>query len=516
MAAHARRCIVLDARDNVVVVTDPAGAAADETVDLEGGGSLVFRAAVPRGHKAASRPIAKGSPILKFGHVIGVATADIEPGEHVHVHNVEMPTSDFVNAGGQVEIRPLRSEWGDLPATFDGYLRPNGAAGIRNYVVVAGSVNCSATVVKAVCRRFVGADLSRYGVDGVVPVTHASGCAQAIGGESYQVLNRTLAGWIFHPNVVGAVVIGLGCEGTTFKSILRTKQELELTSEIPLEHFGIQEVGGTAEAIARGIECVERVLAALPRFERVEVPVSKLNLALNCGGSDALSSLTANPALGGVSDVLVSKGGTVALAEIPECTGCEELLYERCVTAEARDRLRALFDWWEDYASRNRVTLNENLAPGNIAGGITTIVEKSLGAVAKGGSTPLTEVVGYAEPITATGFTLMNTPGFDPVSVTGLVAGGCNIVAFTTGRGSVYGCSIAPTIKVATNSELFRRMPGDMDVDAGKVLADGSTDAVVAEIYRLVVEVASGRQTCSEQLGLGWEEFAPWPVGETL
>jgi altronate hydrolase len=516
--ASATQVIRLHAADNVAIVAAPHGLPEGTRIDrADLPQALVLRSAVAFGHKVALQPLAVGAPVLKFGNLIGVATCAIEAGDHVHVHNVDVPPSDGLGLEHKTRVSASAVHAdAALPATFRGYLRADGSVGVRNYVVVVSSVNCSATVVKAVCRKFMQRDLSALGVDGVVPVTHASGCAQAIGGQSYEVLNRTLAGWMHHPNVVGAVVIGLGCEGTTFRSILAAKQSLQLTSDIPLRSFGIQEVGGTAAAIERGIAAVDEVLQALPSFERRELPVGALKLALNCGGSDGLSGITANPVLGVVSDLLVERGGTAVLAEIPECHGAEELLYARAASSEVREQLRRTFDWWQDYARRHQVTLNENLAPGNIAGGITTILEKSLGAVAKGGSTPLTQVVGYSQPITVPGFNLMNTPGFDPVSVTGLVAGGTQLVGFTTGRGSVYGCAIAPTLKIATNSEVFRRMPGDMDFDAGRVLATGEVEPIAHELYRLLIETANGKQTCSEALGLGWEEFVPWPVGETL
>lgn len=508
-----RGFIILHNADNVAVVTTPEGLAAGVTLPLPT--PLTAVDAIPSGHKVATNRIAQGAPVRKFGHVIGVATQAIDRGQHVHVHNVAMPPTALVNEGGGIESHAVASV-ANLPQIFQGYKRLHGRAGVRNYVVVVSSVNCSATVVKAVCRRFGGDDLRRRGVDGVVPVTHQSGCAQAMGGLSHQVLNRTLAGWMFHPNVVGAVVIGLGCEGTTAKTIFAARDAMGLVQDIPVETLTIQDVGGTAAAIEAGTQAVQRVLASLPTFQRQALPVSQLNLALNCGGSDAFSSLTANPVLGLVSDMLAQLHGTVALAEIPECTGAEDLLYSRITQESVRVRLQETFAWWDDYAQRQKVELNNNLAPGNIAGGITTIVEKSLGAVAKSGSTALTEVVGYAHPIHEAGFTLMNTPGFDPVSVTGLVAGGCNMVAFTTGRGSVYGCAIAPTLKIATTTELFKRMASDMDVDAGRVLADGTLTGVAQDLYRFVIEVASGKPTCSELLGLGWEEFVPWPIAETL
>jgi altronate hydrolase len=508
--------IELSPQDNVLIVVSDAGIPQGTTLDLPKR-PVTLKDSISRGHKAATAPIRKGAPILKFGHVIGLASRDIEAGEHVHTHNVVMPPSDWKPESEEIHEFKHAKNWEDLPNTFKGYLRSNRTAGIRNYVVVVASVNCSATVVKAVCRNFDSQQVrEKYGIDGVIPVTHQSGCAQAIGGLGYQVLNRTLAGWIFHPNVVGAVVIGLGCEGTTFKSILETKKKLNLNSEIPIETLNIQDTGGTAQTIRESISRVEKVLSSLPKFQRKDLPVSYLNLALNCGGSDSFSSLTANPALGVASDILVSKGGAVALAEVPECHGAEEMLLNRSVSNSVREKLNQIFSWWQDYAERQKVSLNNNLAPGNIAGGITTIIEKSLGAVAKAGSTPLTQVVDYSEPMTEKGFILMNTPGFDPVSVTGLVAGGSNLVAFTTGRGSVYGCSIAPTIKIATNSALFQKLNEDMDIDAGKALGTSSIEDVATDLYRFIIEVANGEKTCSEALGLGWEEFAPWPIAETL
>lgn len=472
---------------------------------------------VPRGHKLAFREIAVGAPIVKFGQLIGIAKEKIAPGAHVHVHNVRMPegTEYLLSSFGEQSGALKAARTNSLPSVFRGYRRPDGSAGIRNYVVIASTVNCSATVVKAICRRFEREDLLKFGVDGIVPVTHTMGCAQEIGGLGYRVLNRTIAGWVFHPNVVGAVVVGLGCEGTTFSSILKAGSSADGDWR-PIEQFGIQDKGGTAIAIEEGVAAVRRVLARLPRVEREDLPVSGLRLALNCGGSDAFSAITANPVLGHASDILVSMGATAALAEIPECHGAEEMLYARAVDGFVRERLNSIFQWWENYTRSHGVEHNDNLAPGNIAGGITTILEKTLGAVAKGGSAPLTEVLEYAEPICRSGFVLMNTPGFDPVSVTGLVAGGCNMVAFTTGRGSVYGCGIAPTIKISTTSELARRMSGDIDFDAGRLLETGDIDTIAQELFREIIEVASGRKTCSERLGLGWEEFVPWSLGETL
>jgi altronate hydrolase len=503
------RWLRLHPEDNVVVIVSDEGATAGTTLDIPGHPVTVAQA-TPKGHKVAISRLEAGAAVIKLGGAIGVATRAIDVGEHVHVHNVALPPASLFT---QEKRLPSARYSALLPTHFDGYRRANGRAGTRNMIVVAASVNCSATVVKAICQHFRGADLAARGIDGVVPLTHAQGCAQAIGGAGHSTLNRTLAGSIFHPNVVGAVIVGLGCEGTTASTILAARPNG--ATDIPIETFGIQDTGGTAAAIRAGIAAVERVFAQLLPFAREAVPISEITLALNCGGSDAFSAITANPALGVASDLLVERGATVALAEIPECHGAEGLLFARCRTDRERARLRELFAWWHDHANKHGVELNENLAPGNISGGITTIIEKSLGALAKAGSSELAMVVGYAEPIAERGFVLMNTPGFDPVSVTGLVAGGSNIVAFTTGRGSVYGCAIAPTVKIATTSSLFARMRDDMDFDAGRALADG-VEIVGIELFRSLIDVASGRTTRSEEAGLGWEEFAPWPVGETL
>jgi altronate hydrolase len=500
--------------DNVAVNAFVGELPAGTLVTLPRQQSFALRSSLPKGHKVAISNIRAGEPVIKFGHVIGVATSDILIGGHVHVHNVAMPDSVSANARNAWSHPASSVTQKDLPGTFNGYLRRDGSAGIRNYVVVVASVNCSASVVKAVCRHFQGQDLGT--IHAVVPITHASGCAQAINGTGYELLNKTIGGWIYHPNVVAALVIGLGCEGTTFESIAASATERSLYGMTPVETFNIQQVGGTAQAIEEGIRRVHAILDQLPRFERTPLPVSLLRLALNCGGSDGFSSLTANPVVGVVSDILINQGGAVALGEIPECTGTEENLSLRCTNPEVLAKLKSTFAWWRQHAAIHHISLNENLAPGNIAGGITTIIEKSLGAVAKGGTGTLDGVIGYAAPITKPGLSLMNTPGFDPVSVTGLVAGGCQLVAFTTGRGSVYGCAIAPTVKISTTTALFERMSGDMDFDAGGVLQEGTPEASGQALYQRLVDVASGRQTCSELLGIGWEEFTPWPIGETL
>ncbi len=502
--------------DNVVIVTRERGLTEGDSVitgDLNT--PLTCRQSITRGQKIATRRIQKDESILKFGNTIGVATRVIETGEHVHTHNVKMPPPSAIQTAIGTKPADTLQDVPNLPSTFQGYPRTGGMAGVRNYIVVVASVNCSATVVKAICRHFWKQDLQARGIDGIIPVCDPAGCAQTVGGTYHKLLNRTIAGWMFHPNVVGSVVIGLGCEAVTVDGLLQF-QKSSPNPAVPVEFLTVQDTGGTAKSIQEGIRRVDKILAQLPSYTRQALPVSQLRLALNCGGSDAFSSLTANPALGFASDFLVSRGASVALAEIPECHGAEQSLKDRAISPQVKHELDLTFQWWEAYARRQNISLNNNLSPGNIAGGITTIIEKSLGAVAKGGRSTLSQVVDYAQRITEPGLVIMNTPGYDPVSVTGLVAGGCQLVAFTTGRGSVYGCAIAPTIKISSTSELFSRLSGDMDEDAGVALTTQSTREVGTTLYRSLIAVASGRKTCSEQLGLGWEEFMPWAIGETL
>ncbi|MHB9156120.1 MAG: UxaA family hydrolase [Endomicrobiales bacterium] len=505
----AVRSLVLDPNDNVGVLA-VSGVEKGQAVQTADPAERIFAGTmIPRGHKIAIKEIPSNRPIIKYGQVIGKSTRKIARGEHVHVHNVRsIDKVSFTKPHSTVKTE--RPGVG-LPGHFNGYLRKDGRAGVRNYLLVMSTVNCSATVVREIAAAFRDRDLSRYGLDGIVPVTHSSGCAQAVGGLSYNVLNKTLAGWLDHPNVVGTLVVGLGCEVVTLESLKEN-----IVNTVPMEYLSIQDEGGARKAIKRGIDTLERMIAALPRFKRVRLPVSLLNVALNCGGSDAFSSITANPALGFAGDIVVSRGGTIVLAEIPECNGAKEYLSGRCVRKTDRERMSRIFDWWDKYAEKNNVTINDNISCGNIKGGISTILEKSLGAIAKAGSSDIQQVVQYAERITRKGLVVMDTPGFDPVSVTGLVAGGCNIVAFTTGRGSVFGCSIAPTVKIATSTELFRALKEDMDLNAGTVLNTNTIADAGKEIYRYLIRVADGWETFSEKQGLGKEEFVPWPVGETL
>ncbi len=495
----------LDPADTVVTATRPleVGAAVEGTTT---------RALIPSGHKIATQVIAKGEPIRKYAQIIGYASQDIAPGDHVHTHNVE-----FRNTDGAYEfstdLRPV--DPATTPDTFMGYRRASGRVGTRNYIAVVTSVNCSATAARMIADHFTPDRLAPYpNVDGVAAYVHGTGCGMAGDGEGFEALQRVMWGYARHPNHAGVLMVGLGCEMNQIDWLL----EAYGLEQGPLfQTMNIQNVAGLRKTVEMGIAKIEAMLPLANQATRTACPAYELMVALQCGGSDAWSGITANPALGYATDLLVAQGGTGVLAETPEIYGAEHLLTRRAIDRATGDRLVGLIKWWEDYTARNRGSMDNNPSPGNKAGGLTTILEKSLGAAAKGGTTPLTGVYKYAEPVTTPGFTFMDSPGYDPASVTGQIAGGCNLVCFTTGRGSAFGSKPAPTIKVATNSDLFRRMPEDMDVDAGTILSDGiSVEEKGREIYEMFLRVASGETTKSEAQGLGDYEFVPWQIGAVM
>jgi altronate hydrolase len=476
---------------------------AGETLD-----GLTVREDVRRGHKVAVRDVAAAEPVRKYGQVIGFATRDIAAGEHVHVHNLEIRDFARDHAVG-TDATPLDPPPGDLRRTFDGFRRPDGRAATRNYVGVLTTVNCSATVARLIASRAV---LDGYpNVDGVVALTHGTGCGMAGDGEGFELLRRTLTGYAEHPNFAALLVVGLGCEVNQVASLV---EGFELPDATPVESLTIQDFGGTTSTVTEGLTRLEKLLPAVNDVQRQPIDVAELVLALECGGSDAYSGITANPALGVASDLLVACGGTSILGETPEVYGAEHLLTRRADSPEVAQRLLDRIRWWEEYTDSK---LDNNPSPGNKEGGLTTILEKSLGAVAKGGRAPLSAVYEYAEPVRHKGFVFMDTPGYDPVSVTGMVAGGANVVCFTTGRGSVFGCKPVPSLKLATNSDMYQRMRDDMDINCGDIL-DGSetVEQVGRRIYDAVLTVASGEQTASERLGFGDEEFAPWQLGAVM
>jgi altronate hydrolase len=503
----ARRHLRLNPADNVIVAVDPIA----EGQVVEG---ITASHRVMRGHKMATAKIAKGEPVLKFGQIIGFAHADIAPGEHIHSHNCDFAAfeRDYRHAedAQPEDVLPVAQQ-----ATFEGYRRKSGRAGTRNYIGILTSVNCSATVAK-----FMAEEITRSGIladypniDGVIPLVHGGGCALDINGEGYEVLKRTQWGYATNPNMGGVVMVGLGCEGF---QIGRWKDAYGVSESDTFRTMTIQEVGGTKKTIMAGVEAIKAMLPTVNAARRETLPASELCLALQCGGSDGYSGITANPALGAAVDLLVKHGGTAILSETPEIYGAEHLLTRRAATREIGEKLVGIIKWWEDYTARNRMSMDNNPSPGNKAGGLTTILEKSLGAAMKGGNTTLRGVYHYAEKVDARGFVYMDTPGYDPVAATGQVAGGANILAFTTGRGSAYGCKPTPSFKLATNTPIYTHMIDDMDINTGDVLDGVTLEAKGQEIFDLVLRIASGERSKSEQLGYGDVEFVPWQIGATM
>jgi altronate hydrolase len=508
--AQALALLVLHPGDTVAVAR--VALAAGTEVSVPGGALLSALRAIPAGHKMALRPVLVGERVLKYGQVIGIATAPIAAGDHVHVDNLDMDASHAEHGIGHAYVPTLPV---DAPATFEGFVRADGRVGTRNFVGVVSSVNCSATVCKAIEKAFAGGAMAAWpGVDGVVAITHGTGCGMSGVGEGIALLRRTLRGYAAHPNFAGVLVVGLGCEVNQVGAIV---ESLELEAPGRLRTMTIQEAGGTREAIAHGEAIVRELLALAVQARRETVPASKLVVGLQCGGSDGYSGISANPALGAGVDLLVRHGGTAILSETPEIYGAEHLLTARAARPEVAEKLMARLRWWEDYTGKNGGDMNNNPSPGNKAGGITTILEKSLGAVAKGGNTGLMDVVQYAEPVTVHGLVFMDTPGYDPVSATGQVAGGANLICFTTGRGSTYGCKPTPSIKLATNSAMYERMRMDMDFNAGEII-DGTLGVAEAgeRLFRLMLATASGQHTLSEQHDLGNNEFVPWQLGAVM
>src|SRR6476661_5193452 len=467
---------------------------------------------IPPGHKVATHAIAVGEPVKRYNQIIGFAKRPIGAGEHVHLHNLAMGEFARDYAIG-ADAKP--TQFVDPAATFMGIVRPDGRVATRNYIGILSTVNCSATVSHGIADAFKGEVLAQFpNVDGVVALTHGSGCGMDVQGESMQVLRRTLGGYARHANFAGVLIVGLGCEANQINALLGA----ESLQEGPLLHtFSIQDTGGTGKSIARGVAMVKEMLPHANQVTRERVPASHLVLGLQCGGSDGYSGITANPALGAAVDRLVRHGGTAILSETPEIYGAEHLLTRRAESNDVAEKLISRIKWWEEYTARNKGEMNNNPSPGNKAGGLTTILEKSLGAVAKGGTTNLVDVYEYAQPVTAKGFVYMDTPGYDPVSATGQVAGGANMIVFTTGRGSAYGCAPAPSLKLATNTQLWVRQEEDIDLNCGEIVDANATVAELGErLFRMMLDAASGAKTKSELHGYGQSEFVPWYVGAVM
>lgn len=468
---------------------------------------------IRQGHKVCVTDIGQDQPVYKFNQFIGYATCDIQTGQHVHEHNLRYDETN-VRTDAAEGAGAHSANIAATNDTFKGYRRENGI-GTRNYLGVIASVNCSATVVKAICEAINSDGLMEYdNIDGIVPVIHGSGCGHISGNQGHEVLKRTLAGYAKQVNFGFALMVGLGCEDTQLANLL---DQFSLDDPTRYRAINIQECGGTKKTIDCGVQIIREKLPDINNISRESCPVSHLTVGLQCGGSDAYSGMTANPALGVAADILVANGGTVYLGETPEIYGAEHLLTSRAISTDVAKKLLEKIEWWKNYTAVSGGTLNNNPSPGNKAGGITTILEKSLGAVAKGGSTTLVDVIDYAEQARKPGLNFMDTPGYDPVSVTGMVAGGANVVCFTTGRGSVYGCKPSPSIKLSTNSRIFELMGDDIDINCGVIMDnDISVSEMGRKIYDMVIRIASGEQTKSERFGIGDYEFVPWQIGAVM
>ncbi|MEM9764776.1 MAG: altronate dehydratase family protein [Pseudomonadota bacterium] len=496
------KTVRLSEHDNVVTAITPLEVGAEGAVQL-----------IPRGHKMAAEAIPAGAPVRKYAQVIGYAGEDIAAGAHVHTHNLDFRAVDTAYEFA-TNLRPATPA--GVADSFMGFHRAGGrGVGTRNYIAVLTSVNCSATAARQIARHFTPQRLAPYpNVDGVVAFVHGTGCGMAGSGEGFEALQRVMWGYARNPNVGGVLMAGLGCEMMQIDWLL---EAFGLEPGPLFQTMNIQDVGGLRKSVELGIRKIEAMLPLVNAAERAPAPAAELTVALQCGGSDAWSGITANPALGHACDLLVAQGGTGVLAETPEIYGAEHLLTARAASREVGEKLIGLIRWWEDYTARNKGSMDNNPSPGNKKGGLTTILEKSLGAAAKGGTTPLTGVYKYAEHVTAKGFVFMDSPGYDPASVTGQIASGCNLVAFTTGRGSAFGAKPSPSMKIATNSEMYARMTEDMDVNAGRILSGEATvEHVGREIYAMWLRIASGEQTKSEALGLGDDEFVPWQIGAVM
>jgi altronate hydrolase len=471
---------------------------------------------VPPGHKVATRAIRAGEPVRRYNQIIGFASRDIAPGDHVHLNNLAMGTFDRDYAFG-IDAKP--TQYVAEPATFMGIVRRDGVnagkVATRNYIGILSTVNCSATVARGIADTFAREGLAAFpNVDGVVALTHGSGCGMDTHGEGMELLRRTLGGYARHANFAGVLVVGLGCEANQISSLLGAQS---LRESPMLRTFSIQDTGGTAKTVRRGVEMVREMLPHANSVKREPVSAANLVVGLQCGGSDGYSGITANPALGAAVDLLVRHGGTAILSETPEIYGAEHLLTRRAVSRAVGEKLVARIRWWEGYTEREKGEMNNNPSPGNKAGGLTTILEKSLGAVAKGGTTNLVDVYEYAQAVTAKGFVYMDTPGYDPVSATGQVAGGANMIVFTTGRGSAYGCAPSPSLKLATNTALWVKQEEDMDLNAGTIVDGGTGVSEVGEaLFRLMLDTASGAKSKSELHGYGQSEFVPWYLGAVM
>ena len=506
--------IRLHGDDSVAVAARPLPAGARVRLP-DGHDDLELTERVEMGHKVALRAIRPGQAVIKYGQTIGLATQPIEPGQWVHEHNLAMAedAKDCTPSAPPPAPEPITDR------TFMGYRRPDGPAATRNYVAVISLVNCSASVTRGIAERFDERSLRDWpNIDGVIALTHATGCGMVDNSAYHDQFNRVLGGFARHPNVAAYVLVGLGYEVAAVDLLIESGALARGPGANGLNPatLSMQDCGGTARTIEQGVRMVSDMLPRANDVKRERIPAAELLLGNECGGSDGNSGVTANPALGAAADMLVAAGGTVMISETSEIYGAEHLLSRRARSPEIAKKLVELIDWWKRYTAMFDAKIDANPNPGNKAGGITTIYEKSLGAVAKGGTTALNGVYAYAERVGGKGLVMMDTPGYDPASITGMVAGGANVICFTTGRGSCYGCKPVPTIKIASNTPMYEHMIDDMDLNAGVILEGTSVGAVGREIFELVLDVAGGRKTKSELHGVGEAEFVPWVLDPVL
>lgn len=502
--------LLLHPSDDVAVARVPISPG--DTFEI-GSRTIVARDAVPAGHKIATTVRLAGEPIRKYGQIIGFTSRSVEVGDHVHSHNLACGSYERDYAIGQEVPPPLPAE---SPRVFQGFLRPDGRVGTRNYLALVSTVNCSASSVHRIAQAFTPDRLRDFpNVDGVMAITHKTGCGMAASGDDRDYLRRTLTGFARHPNVFGYIVVGLGCEVNQAEQLIERESLMGGPTSSP-RILTVQGSGSVRATVQAGIRAIEEMLPQANRIARSPQPLRHLVLGTNCGGSDGNSGVTANPALGYASDRVVAQGGSVILGETTEIYGAEHLLTRRAIEPRVAEKLIERIRWWEWYTATLGAQIDNNPSFGNKQGGLTTIFEKSLGAIAKGGSTALVDLLRFAEPVRRPGLSVMDTPGFDPVSVTGIVAGGANVMVFTTGRGSVLGCKPTPTIKVSTNTTLYRHMQDEMDFDAGIILDGASLADVGQALFDKIIAVANGERTKSEQQGFGDDEFAPWTVGPVL
>jgi altronate hydrolase len=500
-------CLIrLHHNDNVLIAKTPISLG-------QGLAELAVRAKgqIPAGHKVAASPIAVGEPIRKYNAIIGVASRNIEPGDYVHSHNITLVDFDR-DPGFGLDVRPVEYIPESERASFQGYVREDGRVGTRNFIGLLSSVNCSATVISRIAAYFTPERLKDYpNVDGVAAFAQTTGCGMSSPSPHFDLLRRTLAGYARHPNMAGVLIVGLGCERNQVADLVESQG---LKSGRLLRTFVMQELGGTEDTIEAGIRAVKEMLPIANSYQRQTVSASHISIGLQCGGSDGFSGVTANPALGAAMDILVQHGGTAILSETPEIHGVEYMLTRRAVSPEVGQKLLDQLAWWTEYTRGHNGQFNGVVGPGNQAGGLANIFEKSLGSAMKGGTTPLQGVYAYAEPIDKKGFVFMDSPGYDPVSATGQIASGANLICFTTGRGSMFGSKPAPTIKLASNTAMFERLNKDMDINCGIVIDESvSLPEMGQKIFEAILRHASGEPTKSERLNLGDYEFVPWHIG---